>query len=351
MKTLPSIIAASLGLLSSPLLAQTTGSTFTNIVRQVQIDASKPSSQWVQYDLQNVAATGDRLSHLAIDPGGARFELWTVKGTTPPVNYLLDTRYVSTYSPIAKVAIRSLDPYATIPRTRADHPFYVDITVNFLSADPAAPAGAKSVNLLQHMQSYGTAGNGIGIDRTQATLLGTQSMTQNGTTTLTFTTNSIPGADRAKVRGEQRYSVFSVADYQAPSSQLASQFVQIWPVPNGSITGITNNQLVRFQMPTVTFAVTDVYPGSSVIAQAYKGPAILNTVGTRILGGCREYTSETVPVNHLESESAFKNIFDTDGQWTIELLTESPFGLERLAYVTFMLDRTIQMNGSVNTID
>jgi hypothetical protein len=44
-------------------------------------------------------------------------------------------------------------------------------------------------------------------------------------------------------------------------------------------------------------------------------------------------------------------VFDSDGEWTIELLTETPFGLERLDHVTFTVDRTLQMNGSVNTID
>ncbi|MCW1921807.1 hypothetical protein OKA05_04535 [Luteolibacter arcticus] len=351
MKQLPSIIAAAMGLLSSPLLAATTGSTFTNFIRQVQIQAGVPEANWVEWDLQNIAATGESLSPLAINPGGARFELWTVKGTTPPVNYLLDSRYVGTYVPIAQVAITSQDPYTSIPRTRADHPFVVAVTVSGLLAGAGDPVASKSVNLLQHMQSYGTTGTGIGIDRTQATLLGTQSLVQNGTTTLTFPTNSIPGANRAKVRGEQRYSVFSVADYQAPSSQLASQFVQIWPVANGSISGITNNQLIRFQMPAVTFSVTDVYPGSSVITQAYKGAPALNTVGTVIAGGGKNYHSQTIPVNHLESVSNFGNVFDADGQWTIELLTDTPFGLERLDYVTFTLDRTIQMNGSVNTID
>jgi hypothetical protein len=351
MKKLPSIIAAAMGLLSSPLLAATTGSTFTNFIRQVQIQAGVPEANWVEWDLQNIAATGESLSPLAINPGGARFELWTVKGTTPPVNYLLDSRYVGTYVPIAQVAITSLDPYTTIPRTRADHPFVVNVTVSGLLAGAGDPEASKSVTLLQHMQSYGTAGTGVGLDRTQATLLGQQSLIQNGTTTLTFTTNSIPGTNRAKVRGEQRYSVFSIADYQAPASQLASQFVQIWPVADGSITGVTNNQLVRFQMPTLTFTVNDVYPGSSVYAQAYKGAPALNTVGTVIPGSAKNYHSQTIPVNHLESVSNFGTVFDEDGQWTIELLTETPFGLERLHHVTFMLDRTIQMNGSVNTID
>jgi len=274
-----------------------------------------------------------------------------VKGTTPPVNYLLDSRYVGTYVPIAQVDITSQDPYTTIPRTRADQPFVVKVTVSGLLAGVGDPEASKSVTLLQHMQSYGAAGTGVGLDRTQATLLGQQSLTQNGVTTLTFTSNSLPGANRAKVRGEQRYSVFSVADYQAPASQLASQFIQIWPVADGSISGITNNALVRFQMPTLTFTVNDVYPGSSVYAQAYKGAPALNTVGTVIPGSAKNYHSQTIPVNHLESVSNFGNVFDEDGQWTIELLTETPFGLERLHYVTFTLDRTIEMNGSVNTID
>ena len=351
MKKLPFIVSAAMGLLSSPLMAATTGSTFTNFIRQFQIEGGKPESQWARTDLQNIVPAGDSLSPLAINPGGARFDLWTVKGTTPPVSYLLDSRYVGTYVPIAQVAITSQDPYPSIPRTRADQPFHVKVTITGLLADAGAPDGAKSVTLLQHMQSYGTAGTGVGLDRTQATLLGQQSLTQNGVTTLTFTSNSLPGANRAKVRGEQRYSVFSVADYQAPSSQLASQFVQIWPVPNGSITGITNNQLVRFKMPTVTFSVTDYYPGSSIVTQAYKGPPVLNTAGTTIPGGGKPYPSTTVSGNHLESVSDFKDVFDSDGQWTIELLSDSPFGLERLDYVTFMLDRTIQMNGSVNTID
>lgn len=347
---LPSIITAAAALLSPPLMANT-GSTFTNFIRQVQIAAGAPESDWVEWDLQNIQPAGEDLSPLAIDPGGARFELWTVKGTTPPVNYLLDSRYVGTYVPIAQVTIRSEDPYASIPRTRADRPFWVDIKVSGLLSGAGDPAASKSINLLHHMQSYGTTGTGVGIDRTQATLLGTQSMTQNGTTTLTFAANSIPGTNRAKVRGEERFSGFSLADYQAPASQLASQFIQIWPVASGSISGITNHQQVRYTLPPMTFTVNDVYPGSSVIVQAYKGAPALNTEGTAIPGGGKNYSSETVPVNHLESVSDYGSVFDEDGQWTVELLTETPFGLERLDYITFMLDRTLEMNGAVNTID
>lgn len=41
----------------------------------------------------------------------------------------------------------------------------------------------------------------------------------------------------------------------------------------------------------------------------------------------------------------------SDGVWTMELLTSTPFGIDRLAHVTFTVDRTISVNGSVTTID
>ena len=47
--------------------------------------------------------------------------------------------------------------------------------------------------------------------------------------------------------------------------------------------------------------------------------------------------------------SNWDSVFTQDGQWTIELIAETPFGIERLDYRTFTLDRTIQMNGGVTT--
>jgi hypothetical protein len=330
--------------LPSSLLAQN-GSTFTNFIRQVQ----QPTG--VEWDV-GVAVTGETLSPLAIDPGGARFELWTVKAT-PLTSYLLDSRYVGTYVPIAQVVIRSEDPYSIIPRTRADRPFYVDISITGLLSDAGAPAASQSMKFLHHVQAYGPKGTGVGIDRSLATLDSQVMMSENGTQTLTYVINSIAGSDRSKVRGEERFSFFSLADYQAPESQLASQFIQIWPVSDGAIAGITDNQLIRFALPSLTMTVNDVYPGSHVFAQVYKGAPALGTVGTIVPGSSKNFASETVPRDEILPipTATYDSVFDSDGQWTMELLIETPFGLERLDHVTFMLDRTIEMNGTVTTID
>jgi hypothetical protein len=335
------LFAAFTFLVSGGAIAQN-GSTFTNFIRQVQLPTG------VEWDM-GVAVTGESLSPLSIDPGGARFELWTVKAS-PLTSYLLDSRYVGTYVPLAQVAIRTEDPYTIIPRTRADRPIYVDVSISGLLSDAGAPVASKSIKFLHHVQSYGAGGTGIGINRSLATLNSQVMMNQNGTQTLTYVVNSIPGSDRAKIRGEERYSFFSLADYQAVESQLASSFVQVWPVADGSIAGITNNQAIRFALPVVTVTLNDLYPKSHTYAQVYKGAPQLGRIGS-IVPGSSLLIEDTVPVSRVLTLSNYEGVFDEDGQWTMELVTETPFGLERLSHVTFHLDRTIQMNSSVTTVE
>jgi len=319
--------------------------TYTNFIRQVQ------SPSGVTWDMSVAATnpTGGTLSPLSIEPGGARFELWTVL-SSPLTSYLLGTTYVSAYTPSATVAIRSEDSYPTIPRTRCDRPFYVDLTITGLLSGASDPAAAKSVNLLRYVQSYGAVGTGVGIDRTQATLLSTATIATNGSQTLTYAITSIPGSPLTKKSGEERFSVFSVADYQAPSTQVASNFIQIWPVADGTITGITAGQTIRTAMPQVTFTLNDLYPNSRSYAQVYKGNPALGTTGT-VVTGSNLVISDTIPSDRVLVVSNYDSVLDTDGVWTMELLTVTPFGTDRLAYVTFTLDRIIEANCTFTTVE
>ena len=320
---------------------------FTNFVRQVQF----PSN--VVYDLPVAPTSGvdGELSPLSIEPGGARFELWTIQND-PLTYYLLDTRYVGTYIPVADVIIRTEDPYiyTGIPRTRADRPFVVDVTTDGLLSDPDAPEAAKSVTLLRHVQSYGSDGNGVGLDRSQATLIHQVSLVNNATHRLSYTVSSIPGADRSKIRGEERFSAFSVADYQAPASQLASMYVQIWPVADGLISGITQNQYIRYKMPQITISLNDLYPDSRTYAQVYKGDPVLGTTGT-VVPGSALIVYEAEPQDRVLTVKDWDEALNEDGRWTMELLTVTPFGTDRLYHVTFEVDRTIDVNASFTTIE
>ena len=352
MKTLtPCIIATSLA--SGIGLAVETIS-YANYIRQFQM----PSE--VTWDASStVAANGSQLSALAINPGGARFDLWTMKSSslTGLTEYLLDSSYVGTYVPIATVVVRSQDGSATIPRTRADRPFYVDFNISGLRTGVSDPEPSKSVKFLRHVQSYGVNGTGIGIDRTQATLLTQSSVITNGTQNLTYSLTMIPGADRSKIRGEERFSIFSLEDYQAPASQLASKYIQIWPVADASISGITQNQLIRYSLPTVTLTLNDLYPSSTTYAQVYKGEVQSGMTGAIVPGSARDF-KEAIPQSPTLVLTNYDSVFDSDGRWTMEIITVTPFGIERMrtpsgeiAYVTFDLDRTIEMNGTFTTIE
>jgi hypothetical protein len=340
MKTTGFLLASALSVCS---WAQAqTSLDYTNFIRQTQ---QPDDTVW---DMP-VAAAGQQLSALAINPGGAKFDLWTIN-TITAAEYLLETRYVGAYVPVADVVVRSEDPYDVIPRTRADRPFYVDLVVNGLLSGVDDPEPSKKIKFLRHVQSYGVAGTGYNIDRTQAALLSQTYVDVNGTSTMTFEINSVPGGDRAKVRGEERFSAFSLEDYQAPESQLGSRFIQIWPVADGAISGISNNQAIRFKMPDITIALNDLYPDSHTYAQVYKGAPQLGRVGA-IVPGSSLLIKDAVPQDRVLTLSAYDQVFDDDGQWTMELVTATPFGLDRLTYLTFTLNRTLQMNGTVTTVD
>lgn len=329
-----------------PVGAQTASTTYTNFIRQVQLPSAVEVGETNNTD---VAKSGQKESELEINPNGARFELHTVS-SDPFASYLLDTRYVGVYVPLANITIRTEDVNAITPRTRADRPFWVDIDVSGLRTGEGDPEASKKVTFYHHIQSYGT-GDGTNIDRTQATLNSQSFINQNGIQTLTYALNTVPGADRSKIRGEERFSVYSIADYQAPASQLATQFVQIWPVADGTLSGIAPNETIEFSTPTVTIAVNDIYPEARIYAQVYKGARRDDGFVGTIVPGSAVVINESVPQNRLLTVSEWDSVLTEDGPWTMELLTSTVFGIDRLAHVTFNVDRTISVNASVTTIE
>lgn len=315
---------------------------YTFFVRQVQMPTE------AGWDI-TVSQQGSQLSPLAINPFGARFELWAVK-SSPLTSFLLDTTYVNSYVPVASVQIQTEDPYTVIPRTRADRPYFVSVTVNGLSSDPTAPEPARSVKLLRHAQAYGPNGDGSNLDRSLATLVSQGSLSQSGSHVLNYAVNAVPGPDRTKVRGEERFSVFSLADYGAPESQLNSQFLQIWPVAEATVAGIDSTSVIKGIAPDVAINLTDLYPDSVTHAQVYPGPPALDTAGT-IVPGASLVVSGTVPRNEQFFLKNWDAAIPTDGEWTLEILTTTPFGVDRLAYTTFTVDRAIKVNGAVTSAD
>ncbi|MEP2777137.1 MAG: hypothetical protein ABJQ29_14800 [Luteolibacter sp.] len=323
--------------------AQTNNANYTNFIRQVQLPANG-----VQRDA-SVDAAGQQESPLEINPGGARFELHTVR-TSPFQSYLLDTRYVGTYVPMATVSIVTEDTNSPVPRTRADRGFTVNLTVSGLLSGSNDPEASKSVKFYRHVQSYGT-GNGTNIDRTQATLNTQVTINQNGSRSYVYALSSVPGSLSHKLRGEERFSVFTLPDYQVPASQLASQTVQIWPVADGTITGITSGQVIKSLTPQVNFTVNDIYPSARVYAHVYPGAKRNDGFTGTIVPGSALVVNESVPQNRILTVADWSSVLGEDGQYTMDLVTSTVFGIDRLASITFTVDRTISVNGTVTTIE
>lgn len=338
--------------------------------------------------INNIAPSGAQDSPMPINPDGARFELHSVR-SEPLTDFMLQSTYVGTYVPQAQVVIDTEDPYgkepdtatftnvtyanpnfassrtlpvntpAKIRRTRADRPFKVYRVTSGILNGATDPQASKAVNVYRHLQSYGTNGTGNPLDRTQA-IVATPAMPQITTNEIhdpiVVSLTSIAGANRQKIRGEERFSIFSLPDNSIPSqpipaNELSSQYVQIWPMSDGGISGISSNAVIRSAMPKVTFTYNDTYPGSQTFAQIYQGEVRDDVVGA-IVPGSHKNNTNTIPESYTESTGGeFDRIFDGDGRWTMEVLTVSPFDTIRLGYVSFTLNRTIRVNGSFTTIE
>ena len=63
-------------------------------------------------------------------------------------------------------------------------------------------------------------GTDVGLDRSQALMVSQSYISEEGPHYFFYPINTIPGADRSKVRGEQRFTAWSLPDAIAPESQL-----------------------------------------------------------------------------------------------------------------------------------
>ena len=45
------------------------------------------------------------------------------------------------------------------------------------------------------------------------------------------------------------------------------------------------------------------------------------------------------------------NVVKEDGNYTLEVITITPFGADRLSYRSFEVERTIRLNGAVTSVE
>ncbi len=314
--------------------ANAQSSSYVNFIRQNQ----QPSG--VVWDMP-IAATGNAPSALALETGGSLFQLWTVNQSTAK-DYLLDQKTVGAYMPTADVKIISPDPYALRTRTRVDKGFSVEIQVAGLISGTGVPDAATRVLLEQHIQNYPTGSytlNGATVMVNSPT--SSAYISTNGKTTLNYAASSLKATDPTKASGEEYFVIQALSDGTTPQSQIASASVQVWPVASGAIAGLTPGQSYKYQLPTITLTLTDLYPRSDTYLMLYEGNSVTGT-GTIVKSYPmdRDTTqSLTLSVTELDSKPL------KDGPYTVALVSTTVYGTELLCNpISFTLFRTMTVN-------
>jgi hypothetical protein len=307
---------------------------YINFVRQNQLDLG------VVWDMP-VAPVGVSPSALTIESGGAMFQLWTINQTTAK-DYLLDQKLVGPYLPTADTNITTLDPYTRTRRTRVDQPFTVEITIGGLLTGLNMPLAATSVLLERHLGSYQTGK--MSLDPAQVisnTPFSSAYLSDNGRTVLRFAASALTAKDPTKACGEERFVIHALGDGSYAQTQIASGFVQVWPVASGSIKGISQGEHLRFKMPKVELLLDDLYPRSDTYLLLFEGSQITGAEGVIVTAFPMDReTSES----HVLDVTGLDSIITHDGTYSLALVSDTVFGRDLLSSVTFSINRTLRVN-------
>ncbi|MCW1913946.1 hypothetical protein OJ996_10190 [Luteolibacter sp. GHJ8] len=331
----------SLFLLSASLLQ---GADF---IRQIHSVAG----QAIIYDIPTAGDQG-HVNSRPLTTDSAIFQLYT-STTTNNVTTLkkLDEKTVGTFLPQVTVQALSEDPYFP-PRTRADKPYGMRITIaGMQAANSGSPEYARKVSVTRSYKLYDPATfipTGAGGEYADSFVF-----RENGTFTDNAILQRLPGTSPSKVSGEESFTVYLQPTGSSPQSELAKASVQIWPVADAAISNLVQDYIYKFVPPDGSVVLNDLYPKSVTYAQVYKGPQVTGSVGIPLPDTVVAYDTYA-PQKAQLALSGLEEVLQDDGQYTIEILTITPFNNgapEILAHVSFFLKRDLSIRSSVTTME
>ena len=318
------------------------------------------------YDTPIIGSGGTYTAPVRVNETGSLYELFA-RGTAWDNNiYLLDTELIGTYNPEVSISIETEDSYVRgdpagssfVKRTRADRPFTVNIEVDGL-VEGSTSTAERTVYLAVQGRNANPVTYSL-LDQPQ--YLMEDANLENGTYTLGPLYHQLTSPTLSTGNGEQSFTLVRYASYMVPDTILVQPKVEVWPVASAIITNIAEDQLFIDRIPTVVINLQHLYPDSYTYVQFYSGDQVLGTTGT-VVGNTErrfglhynpEQTGEptNVPQNLSISIDDLSNYTARDGKYTLEVITHTPFfgrAPERLAHVTFEVDRVITSRGQIST--
>jgi len=328
----------------APCVASADSTDYVNFVRQIQQDSG------VEWDM-SVTPNGTKISPTGVSAAGSFFELWTIHSRSVS-EYRLDEQYVTAYTPNATITIVTGDPYLSIPRTRVDQPFQVQISVTGLldENDPnyaTAPDAAKWVDYTNYTFAYPDGAFSFeDVTNPVGTVVTEGYMEESANTTITFSATNLTGPDLTQVKGEEVFTITAQADFGVSATILDSEKVQIWPIATGTISGVDPSRYYE-QVPPVSVSLVNLYPDSTTYLRMYPGARKERPEGTKTVNSSFVIIEDSIPQSRNLSVKGMDRYFTEEGIHTVELLHRTPFGTDLLDAVEINVDRTIEFNGGV----
>lgn len=314
---------------------------YVNFVRQYQ------QGTGVFWDMQNVAPKNSAAALYPLDESGALFQLWTIQKIGAR-DFLLDQKTVGAYLPKAEVKVITRDPYTRVPRTRADQPFSVEINVSDLLSGSNLPQSASSVLAEHHLAAYPEGETSIPVTTaTSGAPYGSGYISRNGVTRFDFQRSAIVQPVTKKPFGEEHFTVHALSDGTVAQTKIAGGYVQVWPVARGTIEGLVPNERIRFAAPRLTLVLQDLYPGS------YTHLQIRNEKGETVSSDDSKFVLAEDPTDtgKLITVSDYGLLMKDDGHYTLQLITETPFGSEILHSFSVTVDRKLEVRATLGGLD
>lgn len=304
--------------------AQSSG--YVNILRQQQ------QGSGVVWD-RPVEASGEDHITLPLENAGSSFQLWSISQATG-VERLVDQTLVSAYLPSASVSIKTLDSHGSVPRTRIDQPFRVEIQATGLLVGDGFPLASSSILLDRHLHPDTQPGL---VENPNPQPVDSRLITHNGKTVLEFAASALTAPDPTLASGVERFVLHVMAGKNLKQTRISAAMLKVMPVASGEIKGIAANSKLTAVPENLELVLTDLYPRSDTYLMLFKGSNIHGAEG-RIL--------KFHPLNTEDAESTTLDYKDLgsaisgDGTYTLALISDTVYGRELLCPpTTFHLQR------------
>lgn len=298
-----------------------------------------------------VDAKGNMISEMAIPEGGSEFTIWAKenRASSAPILHQVGVDTVGAYLPEGELRITTPDPYSGgIPRTRVDQGFTLHGNVEGLETPGEdVPLAAQKV-LLDHRVELFEYRDETLTSLSASELFEQSFVEENGSFEESYLGN-VPGNDVFTECAVETFTLYALPDGEIAQLELAEAQVQIWPLARATSSGAESGETYRI-IPDITFNLKNLYPKSETYLRYYFGPESTESEGTRVLDVQIVIDQDVPRDGTLVLESA-ERFFDRSGIWTIEVLTDTPFGTERLDFVELNYQTDLYIRGSINTLN